>query len=47
MNDQEPLDADVVREGMHSAVERIRERLAEVIEPEPVPDLLKDAEPIK
>jgi hypothetical protein len=45
MTDEKPLDADEVREDMHSAVERIRERLPEVIGREPEPELLKDVEP--
>jgi hypothetical protein len=39
------LDPDEVREEIHSAVERIREQLPDLIESEPGPDLLKEPTP--
>jgi hypothetical protein len=43
MPEERDLDPDELREEMHSVVERIRDRLPDVLEPEPVPDLLREA----
>lgn len=43
-NDPNP-DADEVREGMHSAVQRLRKQFAETLEPEPPPDSKDESVP--
>ena len=43
MPDETDLDPDEVRQGMHSAVEKIRQGLPGVIEPEPAPSLLSES----